>query len=153
MKPWLWILCGAIVLGLGAPEIKLEDRRPAAILYVYREGKEIAAETDLGDRGSGRNLQEALGELQERAQGNVLLDTLQNLVVDRDALGVLEEAKGMLHPSIRVCASRNKISPEQAAAYLKIHGEGETLLSLRQGERGLPILMQEGDGCVWQRSD
>ena len=153
MKPWFWILCGAIVLGLGAPEIKLEDRRPAAVLYVCRGESGITAETDLGDRGCGRNLQEALRDLQERAPGNVLLETLQNLIVDRETLGILEEAKGLLHPEIRVCASQGRISPEQAMAYLKIHGEGKTILDLRQREWGLPVLIGEGEGYVWQKSD
>ena len=150
MKPWFWILCGAMLLGLGAQEIKLEERRPAALLYIKGQ-EEIIVETDLGDKGSGRDLEEALKDLQERTAGNVLLDTLQDLVVDKHSLQIMDQAEKLLHPGIRVCASQGRLAPEKARAYLKIHGKGQSLLKWRQGETGLPILIMEETGFRWMK--
>ena len=150
MKTWVWILCGAMLLGLGAPERRLEERRPAALLYIRRDGEEIRAETDQGDKGKGDSLREALQSLQDGASGCVLLDTLEFVVLDAGNEDMQQQAAKLLHPGARICGSQGELSPAAALDYLQVHGRGYSLLKCRQQERGLPVLEKEEEGFRWR---
>lgn len=145
MRRWLWILGAVLVLlGGSGEERKLEHLRPAALLYVREQAGELRVETDLGDHGRGRTMDEAMENMQKTASGRILLDTIDLLVMEEKAVYALQEAADFLRPATEVAVGGGEIDPEKAAAYLHIHKPGLTLQQLRQESCRPPVLRGRG---------
>ena len=86
MNRWLFMLAALLPVSL-LPSLGTELSRllPAAVLALWEDGKQITLETDMGDLGEGETLEDALRDLRDSAPGEVLLDTVENLILTENS--------------------------------------------------------------------
>lgn len=142
-----WIVCAAalaVVLlagksGAGTDIARLE---PVQILQVSGSAGQVAVRTDTGQHGEGDDLDAAVADMKAAADGEIFLDTVECLLIDRDSIDWLPALMQQLRPACRICRCDGVPDLEAAASYLSIHKPGVTLRQYRQGEYQLPLLYQ-----------
>lgn len=113
---------------------------PVELISIYRVGSEIHVETDLGLRGLGESLEDAMKDLRSMAPGKVFLDTADYLILAPETLDLAPELLKTLRPATQVCLGLH--TDAGAAQFLSAHAPGVTLAELRTGHPKLPILTQ-----------
>ena len=145
------ILCGMILAAVlllkgektaGADIEKLE---PAWVLMVDEKAGGVSVSTDMGQRGRGRTLTEAVEDMKTGAAGEVFLDTAEYLLITPSALERLGESLELLRNSCQVCIVNDVDDLAAAGEYLEAHKPGVTLGDCRKGVHNLPVLYLEGD--------
>ena len=87
MRRWMIMLAALLAVSmLPSQGTELSRLRPAAVLALWEDGKQITLETDMGDLGEGETLEDALRDLRDSAPGEVLLDTVEKLNYKRSIL-------------------------------------------------------------------
>ena len=141
MKRWMWILSGLLAVQLlGETGVALENLKPVQLLLVEKQENRILLKTDLGDLGRGETVEEALRDMEMRAEGKIFLETAEQLVLTEDTVMLWQELMSSLRPATRVCLGKGEIDPAEAAAYLSYHKGEVTLGRLRADHRKLPVL-------------
>ena len=146
------LICGvalvAAVLLLnreGTAGIDIGELEPACVLMVEERAGVVEISTDLGHRGTGRDLAEAMADMRQGTAGVIFLDTTEYLLLTPSAMGRLDELYEVLRNSCQVCVAGGVKDPEAAGEHLAVHEPGVTLGDCRKGNRELPILYMEGD--------
>lgn len=93
--------------------------RPAEGLRVSRAADTVILETDCGDLGTGKNLEDAIHDLKRSSPGEVFLDTVQFLLMDSSAGDLLPQLQELLRPSVRICQTKTEPDLEAAVQYLR----------------------------------
>ena len=137
----LLLYIGILVSVLAVPirPVEVDKLLPAQTLAVYRSQGLTLVETDLGDRGTGVNVEQALADLRQSAAGTVYLDTVRYLLVEEGAATELDILCRELRRRTRVCAVEGMGDLAAASDYLDVHGDLPGLRAWQQGAE-LPVL-------------
>ncbi len=145
MRKWSIYAVGAILLSvLGGVSFHKSDvavLKPVEVLSVRKTEGAVTIETDTGDSGTGANLHEALEDLKETTAGDVFLDTVDYLLLARDAESLLQELSDVLRPGCGVCICVGDGKLEEVAPFLAAHPLSVSLGDCRAEPRRLPILL------------
>ena len=101
--------------------VELGKLRPVELLCVYREGEKIVLQTDTGDVGQGKNIPEAVEDLNHTASGTIRLDTTEYLLIEEGLEKKLHLLETYLKRRTRVALVVGKPDPEIAVTYLNAH--------------------------------
>lgn len=126
------------VLTLSREKGDVGELIPVELVSVYRAEDQICLETDTRDRGAGKDLEAALGDLEASAQGKIFLETADYLLITKEVYPLLPQLREILRPSAEICL--NQGGDAQAAAFLAAHKPGVTLNDTRKGWARLPVL-------------
>lgn len=142
MKRWILYALGLILVLFLAPVPRTDvgDLLPVELLSVYFRDGTLCVETDTGDMGTGKNLDEALSDLKATAPGNIFLDTADYLIITREAIPLLPQLWQILRPATQLCLGEG--AEAGAAAFLAAHRPGVTLNDVRAGMGTLPVLIR-----------
>lgn len=122
MRRWIIMLAALLVVSLLPSQgTELSRLCPAAVLMLRADGKQISLETDTGDTGTGETLEDALRDLRDSAPGEVLLDTVENLILTENSRYLLTNLHSLLRPNVRVCTMDGELDAEAAWRYLRVH--------------------------------
>lgn len=137
MRNWLLIVLALLVVSmLPSPGTEMGALRPASVLQVETEGKQIRLSTDTMDTGVGETLDGALRNLEQTTSGHVFLDTVENLVITEQTRFLLPELKSILRPAVSVCIAESKLNLETASEFLQNHVPDR---KLRDTEQTTPL--------------
>ena len=115
MRRWIIMLAALLAVSmLPSQGTELSRLRPAAVLALWEDGKQITLETDMGDLGEGETLEDALRDLRDSAPGEVLILT-------ENSRYLLPNLRGLLRPNVRVCTAEGELDAEAAWQYLRVH--------------------------------
>ena len=126
---------------------------PVQALTVDMENGQVRLDSGAA-KGSGKDLDAALADLQQAAEGRVFLQTAEYVVLSPRALRLLPEVVQWqaLRPATAICAAESALpDAESAAKYLQAHDPGVTLQQvhgalLRKEPAVLPVLEQTKGG-------
>ena len=142
MKRMLYIIILVLVITAPVKPLKTEQLLPVSVLSASREGNWFILKTDTDHKGIGKTGKEALQNLKETASGVIYLPTTRFLLLEADAVDVVEDLRAELKKSVRVCKSAAGDLAE-AGKYLQIHGQLPTLSEWENGAE-LPVLVTLG---------
>ena len=134
------LLLGA-VLAIPVEKLDVGKLEPVQAVWMYTAADKIVLETDTEDRGSGRSVDEALADLENRCKGIIYLDTAQFLLVSENSVDHIPALGHYLKGSVKVCQWEGKGSVADAAKYMAAHENGCKLSTWNQGAKlpDLPI--------------
>ena len=118
---------------------------PVEAVRVSIENGQILLETDTADTGYGLDVEAALQNLKETTVGNVFLETADYLIIQPGCENLLTELQKHLRPSCGICMETQRINPEKAAVYLRVHEPQLTLGQWQGGKGRIPVLNVEGE--------
>ena len=122
MKKILYLLIlGALFL---APVERLDVAKllPIRAVALYMQGERVVLETDTAHMGSGVDAMHALESLKKNTPAVIYLDTAEYLLVSEAAQAYVEQLRGMLKPSVKVCICDAAGKVKIVAEYLDVHG-------------------------------
>ena len=145
MRRWIIMLAALLVVSLLPSQgTELSRLIPAAVLVLRAEDKQITLETDTGEAGTGETLEDALRDLQISAPGEVLLDTVENLILRENSRYLLPNLRQLLRPGVRVCAAEGDVDAEAAWQYLRIHIPAHKLQDVKEETKLQMLTWEEG---------
>lgn len=109
-----------------------------AVKMSLQEGN-ILLQTDTGDVGIGKNVNEALSNMKQASEGIVYLDTAQFLTVSKDAQEYIGHMKEFLKGKVKVCIWDQNGNLEDVAKYMRAHKFGVSLKEWKR-EMNLPTM-------------
>lgn len=123
--------------------LELGKLKPVEVIRVEKNDEGILIETDTGDSGRGRTVNQAVWNLHETTAGTIYLDTAEYILLPMDET-VLMEVCPYLRGDIRICHWVGEMKLEEAAKYLDAHRpnmrlkeyRAGTLLQVLEGENG-----------------
>ena len=134
MKKWLFLTAVLIAVAVLSrrphPARDVAKLEPIQTLYVYRNGTELAIETDTGAKGTGKTLTEAAAAMKANASAELFLDTAEFLILAPEVF-ITEEFHTLLRPTCKVTFTTTAPDLQTASAYLTIHSPPVTLAQLR----------------------
>lgn len=145
MKRWiLAVLALLTVSALPSQGSDIGNLRPVGLLYVYWKDGMICTETDSGDYGQGGDLQSALLDMEASSQGEIFLETTEELVVTESVQVLLPQLKAILRPGTHVLLGPAELNPKEAYAYLSAKKEGTQLKEWQKGTHLTKLETAEG---------
>lgn len=134
MKKWLFLTAVLIAVAVFSrrphPARDVSKLEPIQTLYVYRNGAELAVETDTGAKGTGKNLTEAAAAMKANASAELFLDTAEFLLL-HPAVPITEEFHTLLRPTCKVTITTTAPDLQTVSAYLSVHTPPMTLSEVR----------------------
>lgn len=115
---------------------------PAEILYVALDDG-VLVETDAGWYGKGSTVEKAVVDLKEASPGQVFLQTVDYLILQRDSLELLPALYPYLRSGCIICLTEEKPDLQKAGKYLRSHKPEVTVLDVRAGNGRIPELFME----------
>ena len=100
---------------------------PIEAVAIYVSDGEVIIETDTEDEGRGGSASQALQDLKTNTPAVVYLDTAEFLLVSRNAIFYVDELRGELKPTVKVCVCDAEGRVKDAAKYLDVHGNLQEL--------------------------
>jgi len=131
MRILLYIVILALLFLAPLERLDIAHLEPVQTLAVRLEKGSVEIETDIGNKGRGRNIAEAVKNMEENTSGVIYLDTAQYLLVTESAFSVIEEIGQHLHPGTFVCMWDGEGSVAGAAQYLEIRKDLPKLHQIR----------------------
>jgi hypothetical protein len=142
-----WGLYAVLFLGvalLGVRGTKGEDvgkLQPVQLIAVEYTEEKVLLRTDTGHEGRGKNVDQALADLESAAYGKVFLDTADYLLIRKNALPVVNALSSHLRPSCALCRFTGEVELADAAKFLQYHIPELTLGKYQAEEQEIPILV------------
>ena len=115
--------------------------QPVEVIYIYSTLGTYHMETDTGDHGRGKTVQEAFADLQKTSRGEIFLETAEHFLVAPQLANSLDSFIPYLRPGCSVTIATGKPDMEQVAQFLSTHKPECTLNDVRAGENRIPILI------------
>ena len=115
---------------------------PVEVIAVSENRGIVTVETDTGDAGQGRTLEEAFEDMEKTAPGVIYLDTAAYLILEPGMEGQAATLGAYLKDSVRVCRGREGIPLEGIAAYLAVH-KPDVKLKAVPGKAELLVIREE----------
>lgn len=144
----LYIGILAAVVAAPAEQMNVGELIPVQVVSVYKENGWTVIETDTEDKGIGGTAKQALRNLKDTACGRIYLDTAQYLLLGMDAADAVEELRGELRSTVRMCQSDKQVDLTQAAKYLTVHGQLPKLKDWKKDVE-LPVLSTFRDSLIF----
>lgn len=107
---------------------------PVELVYLRTERGQIVIETDTGNRGVGKNVEEAIQHLRNTASGVIFLDTADYLLVGPKSKELVGKLGNYLKSGVRVCEVVPQIELNRATEYLSAHPPRTKLKQARRGD-------------------
>lgn len=137
------MLLAVLVQYFGVPFRKTDvaKLKPVELIALSIAKGRTDVRTEGGDFGSGYNLQEALEDMKRTADGEIFLETVNNILVTDDAKDLVKELTAYLRPGCGISVYEGEADLETAAKYLGEHKLPKTLLQYAKGKTDLPKLI------------
>lgn len=144
-----WIFCALVLAaipvlsfgGFGGEDVgKLH---PVQVVEVRADNNEVQLLTDSNDLGVGKDVSQAINNMNETSHSKVFLDTADYLLVKPGAEIWLPRLYQYLRPSCNVCYVTAEVDLKQVGQYLQLHEPKLTLIQYQAGERRLPYLISD----------
>ena len=133
MRKWpIYTLLLAAALLVPTRTTELGKLKPVETVAVYPEGDQLVIETDTGDLGRGRNVEEAIGNLKQTTAGTIYLDTADFLIIAEGAEPFVKYLSSHLKSSVRICLGEKGLDLAEAGAYLAVHRPSVKLKDYRE---------------------
>ena len=142
MKKVLYGLLIAAALAVPTRPLELGKLKPMEVIRIDRQGEFILLETDTGDSGRGRTVEQAIWNLRETTAGTVYLDTAEYVLLPEQHDEVLTQLTPYLKKSMQLCRWTGEIELEKAAKYLDNHSPNMRLKDYRPG---MPLKVLKGE--------
>ena len=130
--------------------LELGKLKPVEVIRVSRSDEGVLIETDTGDSGRGRTVNQAIWNLHESTAGVVYLDTAEYLLVPPDEM-VLKQISPYLRESIRICQWTGEMKLEAAAKYLDVHKPDVQMKEYRVGTALQVLETENGRFCLHEK--
>lgn len=118
------ILLYVVILGLlflaPVEQLDVAKLEPVQTIALRLTDGEIELETDTGNKGRGKNIADAVNDLEEKTPGVIYLDTAQYLLVTEEASPHVETLRHYLQTETLVSMWDGSASVKSAAKYLDI---------------------------------
>ena len=151
-----WLVLAALVSALGLWPTKAHDAAellPAQVLVVDASRGIVTVRADCGGSGSGKNLDEALGDMRAHASGELFLQTADYVILSERAWYLLPQAVicGALRPAARIIRAEGELpQADTALTFLQAHPPELTLTgayaALLRGEPVQAQTLRQSDG-------
>ena len=115
---------------------------PVEVVAISENTEGIEVNTDTGDKGTGKTLDEAIRDMKAGASGIIYLDTAEYLLLEEGMEDHLNTVERHLKQGIRVCYARGGIELAAAANFLSVHKPDVTLRTVSDF-RLIPIITEE----------
>ena len=133
------ILLYVVILGLlflaPVEQLDVAKLEPVQTISLRFTDGEIELETDTGNKGRGKNIADAVNDLEEKTPGVVYLDTAQYLLVTEEASPYVETLRHYLQTEILVSMWDGSASVKSAAKYLDIRRDLPKLRDWKTAEK------------------
>ena len=139
------ILIAAALLVPTTPQ-ELDKLKPVEVIRIDKRGEFMLLETDTGDSGRGKTVNQAIADLQETAAGTVYLDTAEYVLLPGEEEPVLCQLVPYLKGSVRLCHWEGDVKLDEAAKYLDTHRPKMKLKDYRAGIH--PEVLKEENGRI-----
>jgi len=135
----LYIIIAAAVLTIPVDRADVADLHPVqtVALYVTAEGCRI--ETDTGDLGRGKTVDDAYRDLLRSTPGVIYLDTADFLLVSENAQNQIPEIGKYLKKGVRCCVVAGKCNLMEVSKFLSVHDDLPHISRWKTGDE-LPVL-------------
>lgn len=132
----LYIFIVAAVLALPKEPADVADLRPVQTVACYMTEGEYRIETDAGDYGVGRSVDDAYKNLIATTPGVIYLDTADYLLISEDAQAKIPQIGKYLKSNVGICMASGQCDLVAAGKFLSVHGN---LPSISQWKNGLEL--------------
>lgn len=122
----------------------VSELKPAQLLWIGEVEGRIFVATEEGDTGEGTGLSSAFDDLKATTSGRIFLDTVEYVLISRQAIELLPKLSGILRPGCGICLNAGETDLESAAEYLDSHKPQLTLAEYCAEPQDLPMLISEG---------
>lgn len=119
----LYFIILIAVLVLPTEGTDVADLQPVQTIAVYRDGNQWVIETDTEDVGRGNSVEKAFENLIQTAPAVIYLDTADYLILQQDAIAVIDRLRTRLKESVELCQYVGKPDLQQVSKYLSIHAQ------------------------------
>lgn len=140
-KVLLLVALGVILLNPQNPERKeLTQLLPVKVMYAERNDGFCRILTDEGLQGTGKNMKDAIYNIEQAASGKLLYETAEFLLIPMGQEALIPETLSYLRPSCKVCLVKGKVELEDVAEYLKSHSYTTTIRKWVNGAEKMAVL-------------
>lgn len=147
-----WFVYFAVLALCGTSSIRRTDigeLSPVEVVWLTDKAGQICLQTDTGDMGVGKDVQEALHNMKATAPGTVFLETADYLIVEQGREALLEQVGDILRPSCKICVARSMPDMEKASKFLIAHEPQVTLRQYQVEKCALPLLREQQGRFEW----
>lgn len=145
MKNWIYMLLLAATAFLAPVRgTDVGELLPVELIMLTVDKGKVVVSADTGDFGTGRDAAEAMKDLQERASGEVFLETADYLLLADGFLNSREVLKTWFRPGTLVYAVKGSVDASQAVEYLRSRSGGVPLNRLGSTTTLETIIQSEG---------
>lgn len=119
-----WLVYAAVIGAALLVPVQRTDvgkLQPIEVVAIQARDHQIILRTELGDRGEGKSVEEALENMKQTTAGVIYLDTAEYLLVSPGAQEYVKEMNDYLKYDVRICIAEEEIPLEKTAAYLDSH--------------------------------
>ena len=120
MKMVIYGILIAAALLVPTRPLELGKLKPVEVIRIEKRGQQVIIETDTGDSGHGKTVNQAVWDLRETTAGMVYLDTAEYILLPKDET-VLKQVIPYLRNSVRLCHWEGEIKLEEVGEYLDVH--------------------------------
>lgn len=135
------VLAAALSAGRAQIGTDVGKLQPVRVVRLSEVAGQVKVETDVGAWGVGDDVGAALAALHASADGEVVLDTADILMLVTEDEAMTLAMVEQLRPSCVMCYGDRETDLEQAGTFLEIHRPELTLMQYRAGERAIPRLV------------
>ena len=148
MKRWiLYILLFAAAVLIPVESTDVGKLHPVQAVSVGYHNEQVILKTDTGEIGRGQTPELALANLRQTAPAIIYLDTAEFLLVEENALRIVNEMRKFFKSDVRICRIEPEVEVDRAAEHLRVHGKLPKLKQWKNGEN-LPVLQLENERII-----
>ena len=152
MKKWGFFLAILVAIGLfggrNTPGTDISRLEPAQTVRIGQFNGYVTVETDTGAWGMGGDLDAAIKNMNDTANGQVFLETAEFLVVCAEMTHLIPTAADYLRPSCGLCVEAGQTDMVQVGRFLQNHDPAVTLQDYLAGLTDLPTLLTTQEGML-----
>ena len=121
MKIILYTVIIAVLFTAPVHRLDVARLEPVEVVYMEQTAETIKIVTDTGAEGKGESVAEALNDLKNSTAGVVYMDTADYLIVNDQAIDLINDMKCLMKDSVRLCRAQDP-EMKNVADYLNTHG-------------------------------
>ena len=127
MKIFRIILYGVIIFLLflvPLQRVEIANLKPVEGIWIYKASESVAIETDTGDLGLGRTIEDAVEDIKRNSTGIIYLDTAKFVFVDETASDELIAFRPFVKGNVCISKWDGKGNVSDAVQYADAHKVG-----------------------------